>query len=47
MLDRAQNYMGRHDIYYMDIYSVDNPRMYLVTGSLRTEAETIRNRKEK
>ncbi len=29
--------MGQHDIYYMDIYSVDNPRMYLVSGKLRTE----------
>jgi tetratricopeptide (TPR) repeat protein len=28
---------GRHDIYYMDIYSTDNPRMYMVTGILKTE----------
>lgn len=27
----------RHDIYYMDIYSVNNPRMYVVTGFVRTE----------
>ncbi|MCK5136174.1 MAG: PD40 domain-containing protein [Bacteroidales bacterium] len=32
---------GRHDIYYMDIYSVDNPRMYLVSGNLRTEDGSI------
>jgi len=29
--------IGRHDIYYMNIYSVDNPRFYSVTGKLRTE----------
>ena len=28
---------GRHDLYYMDIYSVNNPRMYVVTGFVRTE----------
>jgi tetratricopeptide (TPR) repeat protein len=28
---------GRHDLYLMDIYSVNNPRMYLVTGFVRTE----------
>ncbi len=27
---------GRFDICYLEIYSVDNPRMYLVTGSVRT-----------
>ncbi len=27
----------KHDIYYMDIYSANNPRMYVVTGFLRTE----------
>lgn len=26
-----------YDIYYMDIYSVNNPRMYVVTGFVRTE----------
>ncbi|PID91624.1 MAG: hypothetical protein CSA96_07260 [Bacteroidetes bacterium] len=26
--------LGRHDIYYMDIYSEDNPRMYAVSGNL-------------
>ena len=31
------NGRGKHDIYYMNIYSVDNPRMYLVSGVLRTE----------
>ena len=30
------NGIGRHDIYYMDIYSVDNPRFYLVSGNVRT-----------
>lgn len=29
--------MGRHDIYYMNIYSADNPRLYSVSGNLRTE----------
>jgi len=29
--------IGRHDIYYVDVYSVDNPRMYLITGNLRAE----------
>ncbi|MFH0758070.1 MAG: hypothetical protein V2B15_12350 [Bacteroidota bacterium] len=28
---------GKHDLYYMDIYSANNPRMYLVTGFVRTE----------
>ncbi|RLD24866.1 MAG: hypothetical protein DRI70_07825, partial [Bacteroidetes bacterium] len=28
---------GNHDIYYMEIYSVDNPRMYFVTGKLNAE----------
>jgi Tol biopolymer transport system component len=29
--------VGQHDIYYMDIYSVNNPRMYYVSGNLGTE----------
>jgi Tol biopolymer transport system component len=29
--------IGRHDIYYMNIYSVDNPRLYYVTGKLRSQ----------
>ncbi len=29
--------IGLHDIYYMSIYSVNNPRLYSVTGNLRTE----------
>jgi hypothetical protein len=32
-----QGSQGRHDIYYMDIYSANNPRVYLVTGFVRTE----------
>ena len=28
--------MGRHDIYYMNIYSADNPRFYTISGSLST-----------
>ncbi|MCK4749351.1 MAG: PD40 domain-containing protein, partial [Bacteroidales bacterium] len=32
---------GEHDIYFMDIYSVDNPRMYFVTGNLRTADGSI------
>jgi len=27
----------RYDIYYMDIYSANNPRMYVVSGFVRTE----------
>jgi len=26
--------IGRHDIYYMNIYSADNPRFYTITGNL-------------
>ena len=33
--------VGQHDIYYMNIYSVNNPRYYYVTGNLRTEDGTI------
>ncbi|MEA3461317.1 MAG: hypothetical protein U9R49_05520 [Bacteroidota bacterium] len=29
--------IGRHDIYYMTIYSANNPRLYSVSGNLRTE----------
>ncbi len=29
--------VGQHDIYYVDIYSVNNPRMYYVSGNLVTE----------
>jgi len=29
--------VGQHDIYYVDIYSVNNPRMYYVSGNLGTE----------
>ncbi len=29
--------IGLHDIYYMNIYSVNNPRFYSVTGNFRTE----------
>jgi len=29
--------IGRHDIYYMNIYSVNNPRFYSVSGNIRTE----------
>ncbi|MEZ5071857.1 MAG: hypothetical protein R2751_13085 [Bacteroidales bacterium] len=29
--------VGRHDIYYLNIYSVDNPRMYLVSGRMSAE----------
>jgi len=28
--------IGRHDIYYVDVYSPENPRMYQVTGHLYT-----------
>ena len=33
--------VGQHDIYYMNIYSVNNPRLYYVTGNLRTEDGSI------
>ena len=33
--------IGRHDIYYMNIYSANNPRLYYVTGNLRTEDGSI------
>ncbi len=33
--------IGRHDIYYMNIYSVNNPRLYYVSGNLRTEDGSI------
>lgn len=29
--------MGEHDIYYMNIYSANNPRLYYVTGNIHTE----------
>jgi tetratricopeptide (TPR) repeat protein len=29
--------IGQHDIYFMNIYSVNNPRVYSVTGKLHTE----------
>jgi len=29
--------IGRHDIYYMNIYSDNNPRLYYITGNLGTE----------
>jgi len=32
----SPNGRGRHDIYFMDIYSADNPRMYLVSGNFKT-----------
>ncbi|RLD91391.1 MAG: hypothetical protein DRJ29_14125, partial [Bacteroidetes bacterium] len=33
--------MGRHDIYYMNIYSANNPRIYYVSGHLRAEDGSI------
>jgi tetratricopeptide (TPR) repeat protein len=29
--------IGQHDIYYMNIYSVNNPRLYSISGTLRRE----------
>jgi hypothetical protein len=29
--------IGQHDIYYMNIYSVNNPRFYMVSGTVHTE----------
>ena len=28
---------GRHDLYYLDVYSENNPRMYMISGSLVPE----------
>jgi len=33
--------IGRHDIYYMNIYSVNNPRLYYISGNLSTEDGSI------
>jgi hypothetical protein len=33
--------IGRHDIYYMNIYSVDNPRLYYITGNLRIAGSQV------
>jgi len=33
--------IGLHDIYYMNIYSVNNPRLYYITGNLSTEEGSI------
>ncbi len=33
--------IGLHDIYYMNIYSVNNPRLYSITGILHTEDGSI------
>lgn len=32
---------GRHDIYYLTIYSDDNPRMYLITGKLSVDKGSV------
>lgn len=32
---------GRHDIYYLTIYSPDNPRKYLVKGAVRSDSGMI------
>jgi len=36
-----QDGFGRHDIYYLDIYSENNPRLYMITGVLGTEGRNI------
>jgi len=33
--------IGGHDIYYMNIYSVNNPRLYYISGNLSTEDGSI------
>ncbi len=33
--------LGAHDIYYMDIYSADNPRIYFVSEELHSEDGTM------
>lgn len=32
---------GRHDLYYVDIYSENNPRLYMITGMVGTKDRTI------
>lgn len=32
---------GRHDIYYLEIYSENNPRMYVVKGSVRSASGPV------
>ena len=32
---------GRHDIYYLDVYSENNPRVYIVTGALGSDKGRI------
>ncbi|MEN8157914.1 MAG: hypothetical protein ABFS10_13265 [Bacteroidota bacterium] len=32
---------GRHDLYYMEIYSADHPRIYTVTGVVRTDTANL------
>ena len=36
-----QDGYGRHDIYYLDIYSENNPRLYMITGVLGTKDRNI------
>jgi hypothetical protein len=33
---------GRHDIYYLDVYSENNPRIYIVTGALGSDKGKIK-----
>ena len=32
---------GRHDIYYLDVYSENNPRVYIITGELASDRGDI------
>ena len=32
---------GRHDIYYLDVYNANNPRMYMIFGKVLTDKGTI------
>ena len=32
---------GRHDIYYLDVYSENNPRLYVITGALDSDTKGI------
>ncbi len=33
--------LGRHDIYFLDVYSENNPRLYLITGAIDSDTKGI------
>ena len=36
--------IGRHDIYYLDVYSENNPRIYIITGAMASDKGDISER---